>query len=400
MVRLSDRSVDTQRRGHWRRGALINSSVTGASLSGTVALNTTSSIGGSGNLTLSGVISGSGIGLTKVGAGNLTLSGGSANTYTGVTTVNEGTLLLSKSATSIAGDLVIGDGSGTDTVTLTANNQIADTSAVTINLGGVLGLNAGVTDTIGSLTMTGGSVTTGTGTLTLGGNVTSNASATSATITGNLALGATRTFTIADGAAGDDMSISAIISGAGFGITKEGAGTLTLSGANTYTGKTIINNGTLSIANENRLGANPGAFTADQLTLNGGTLRATATFTMNDANRGITLGSSGGIFDVDPTFTLSVANLIAGSGYLIKNGSGTLSLSGTNSFSGFLSVREGNLSIATINNQGTNGVLGNSAGPVFLGDIGTTGTLQFRAGRVLEHHGVQNDPGRDWGVPG
>ncbi len=236
----------------------------GNAISGTFNLT----IGGAGNVTIADPIAiGTGT-LTKDGAGNLTFSGGAgtANTYTGVTTVNGGTLTLSKNAgvTSIAGDLIIGDGSGTDTVTVTASNQIADTSAVTINLGGVLGLNTSITDTIGSLTMTGGSVTLGASAiLTLGGDVVGNASGTSATIsgsTGQLNLGGVvRTFTIADGAVTDDMLISAIVSNGS--VTKEGAGTLTLSGANTYTGAVLINAGTLKIGSATGLGTTAGGAT-------------------------------------------------------------------------------------------------------------------------------------------
>jgi len=47
-------------------------------------------VGGAGNLTITGSISGSGAGLTKIGAGKTILSG--SNSYDGTTTVNAGTL--------------------------------------------------------------------------------------------------------------------------------------------------------------------------------------------------------------------------------------------------------------------------------------------------------------------
>jgi fibronectin-binding autotransporter adhesin len=205
------------------------------------------SVTGAGNATTSGVISGAG-GLTKTGIGTLTLSGGAANTYIGVTTVNDGTLQLNMTAGKNAfnGTLTVGDGTGTANSAVTrwlAANQ-GPNKAVTINTDGLLDLN-NFSDTIGALTMTGGSVSTGTGTLTLGGDVTGNASSSSATISGNLALGGNRIFNIADGAAATDMLVSAVVSGA-FNITKNGAGTLVFSGANTYTGTTTVNGGTLS----------------------------------------------------------------------------------------------------------------------------------------------------------
>ena len=84
--------------------------------------------------------------------------------------------------------------------------------------------------------MTGGSIATGAGTLTVNGNITTNASATSATISGQLNLGgATRTLDVADGEAAIDLDISAAISNGG--ITKTGAGTLQLSGAAILAGR-------------------------------------------------------------------------------------------------------------------------------------------------------------------
>jgi fibronectin-binding autotransporter adhesin len=131
-------------------------------------------------------------------------------------------------------------------------------------------------------------------------------------------LGAAQTWNVS--ATGASLAVSGVISGADTSsLTKTGAGTLTLSAANTYTGRTIINAGTIAINAESRLGANPTAFAADHLTLNGGTLQSTATFAIDDANRGISLGASGGTFNTNASTTLTVSNVIAGSGNLTKS---------------------------------------------------------------------------------
>ena len=92
-----------------------------------------------------------------------------------------------------------------------------------------------------------------------------------------------------------------------------------------YTGVTLITGGTLRISDESSLGTAPGAFNAGQLTLNGAgaTLTAAASFTINDINRGIRLGSSGGSLGADATFTLTIGNVISGTGGLNIGGAGT-----------------------------------------------------------------------------
>lgn len=78
----------------------------------------------SGNNDYNGILGGgltdeNNLALTKSGAGTLTLSGSTANTHTGDTTVNDGLLLLNKtSGNAVGGNLIVGDGSGTDTVQL------------------------------------------------------------------------------------------------------------------------------------------------------------------------------------------------------------------------------------------------------------------------------------------
>jgi len=179
------------------------------------------------------------------------LSGSSPNTFSGATTVNDGRLELSKTAgvNALAGSVNVGDASGSANsaeLRLINANQMPTTTAVSIKSDGLFALN-GNNQTIGTLAMTGGNITTGAGTLTLGGNVTGNADSSTATIAGNLALGATRTFTVANGAASLDMDVTAVISGSGFGLNKDGAGTLALGGANTYTGGTTLTAGTLQL---------------------------------------------------------------------------------------------------------------------------------------------------------
>ena len=73
-----------------------------------------------------------------------------------------------------------------------------------------------------------------------------------------------------------------------------------------------------------------GAFNAAAVTLDGGTLRIGGSMTIDDSNRGITLGTNGGTFSTDANNTLTIgsaatsyANVITGAGALTKTGSGT-----------------------------------------------------------------------------
>jgi autotransporter-associated beta strand protein len=121
--------------------------------------------------------------------------------------------------------------------------------------GGTLDLN-NFDQTTAGITFTnpaGGIITTGTGTLTLNGDFNSTFTgaldANVNSISGKLDLGgATRTFTVADNSAANDVTISAVISNGA--LTKAGTGTLAFTGtaANTYTGTTTVSAGTLQLA--------------------------------------------------------------------------------------------------------------------------------------------------------
>ena len=118
-------------------------------------------------------------------------------------------------------------------------------------------------------------------------------------------------------------------------LVKSGSGTLTLSGPNTYTGGTFINAGTLTTSNATALGSNSAVTLAN---VAGATLNITAadisigSLTGGGASGGnVTLGAKltvGG----DNTSPAAYAGSISGAGKLVKIGSGTLTLSGNNTY--------------------------------------------------------------------
>ena len=142
------------------------------------------------------ILAGAGIALNKTTVGTVTLSG--ANTYTGATTVLAGTL-----AEGPAGSIA-------DTSTLTVNGATA-----------IFDLGANHSDTVATVTLQNGGRITGSGTS---------------------ALTSTGTFEMQSG------SVSAILAGVGIALNKTTIGTITLTGANTYTGVTTVSAGTLQFA--------------------------------------------------------------------------------------------------------------------------------------------------------
>ncbi len=112
----------------------------------------------------------------------------------------------------------------------------------------------------------------------------------------------------------------------------------------TYSGITTISAGTISISADANLGTAPGSSVATQLTLSGGNLRATATFSLA-TTRGITLGSGGGGIDVNDTFTLTYGGAIVGANTLTKYGLGTFLLSGSKTGTAYVVIYQGTFTV-------------------------------------------------------
>ncbi len=329
----------------------------GGANGGTVDLGSrTLTVGDTTNTTFSGNIIGTAGGLTKAGTGNLTLSG--TNTFSGTTTINVGALILA------------------------GGNALADDGAVTITDGTGSLLQLDADETIGSLSDGG----------TLGGNIDLQAHTLTLNHTG------TRDF-------------AGSIQGTG-GLIKLGSGRLDLEGTNTYSGATVIEAGSLFLFGTN---------TSPSYTVkNGGTLRVQSLNSLSDSSADVEV-EAGGTFAIVPATnigglsgsgdlvylrgnnsnkTLSVGNgdettifsgniseSNTGSLSLRKNGSGTFTLSGTNTHRGTTTVGAGTLLInsTTGSGTGTGAVIVNSGatlgGTGRIGDA-STGNITIQSGGI------------------
>ncbi|MDO3825040.1 autotransporter-associated beta strand repeat-containing protein [Salmonella enterica] len=333
--------------------------------------------------------------LTKTGAGTLILN--AENTYTGSTTISEGTLI----ATNVE---ALGTGNVTDNATLEMNtggdfdNAISGSGQVVKSGDETLTLS-------GSNTYTGGTIISG-GTLVatnveaLGtGDVTDNAV---------LELNTGGTF-------------DNVISGSGQ-VVKSGDDALTLSGSNTYTGGTTISGGTLVASNVEALGSgdvtdnatlemNTGGDFANNIGGTGSVVKSgDETLTLSGANSytggttisGGTLVASNvealGTGDVTDNATLELNtggdfdNAISGSGQVVKSGDKTLTLSGASSYSGATTISGGTLIATHVNALGTGAIdnraslLLDASGQFTVTDLTTEsgGNTEIGAGSTLQ----------------
>ncbi|EBV0703709.1 AIDA autotransporter-like protein ShdA, partial [Salmonella enterica subsp. enterica serovar Agona] len=254
--------------------------------------------------TFDNAISGSGQ-VVKSGDKTLTLSG--SNTYTGGTLISDGTLVASNVE-------ALGTGDVTDNATLELN-----TSGTFDNV--ISGSGQVVKSGDDALTLSGSNTYRG-GTTISGGTLV--ATSVEALGTGDV----TDNATLALNTGGDFINN---IGGTGR-VEKSGDQTLTLSGANSYTGGTLISSGTLVASNVNALGS--------------GDVTDNAVLELN----------TGGTFD----------NAISGSGQVEKSGDGTLTLSGSNTYTGGTLISDGTLVASNVEALGS-------------GDIDNYASLQLNA---------------------
>ena len=257
-----------------------------------------------------GNTNGGGVGTLNMSAGTVTVDGTHAffigdinqtnSNSVGVLNVNGGLLSIASGGTNTA----LG-GNGAITMAYGGN------SSATINL------NGGVLATGRSFVLGNGSAAT----LNLNGGTLQ------ATANGNGNWFQGVTVVAGTGGAiidtqGNTMTVasSSSISGPG-SLTKDGAGLLQLIGTNTYAGPTVINNGLVLAQSESSLGAVPSSFTNNNITLNGGELRdaSQGASLYLSANRGIYLGSAGGVLRAGWSNTTTVAGVVSGGSLTIAN---------------------------------------------------------------------------------
>jgi autotransporter-associated beta strand protein len=310
-------------------------------------------------------------------AGGLALNGGTLRTTASFST--------SRSTTLGAGGGTFETATGT---TLTHTGAIGGTGGLTKTGDGTLTL-ANANTYIGGTTVIGGLINfatgnnLGTGTITLNGGGLQWAGGNTLDISGRLAaLGAAGgTFDTN----GNNVTFASTIGGTG-GLTKTGPGTLTFDAANTYTGATTISSGTLALASNGSIAqssgvnlAAPGAIfdiTATDSVIQD--LTGVAGTTVSVGNHTLRLGTSN---------STTFAGTITGTGSLLKQGSGTLTLTGNSSLGGAV-VTAGQLT-----------VMGNLTGGVVVASGATlagTGTITggvVTVGNIQPTFGTMNIDG-------
>ncbi|MBD8872774.1 autotransporter-associated beta strand repeat-containing protein [Rhodanobacter sp. DHB23] len=271
-----------------------------------------------------------------VAASGLNLSGGtlgnSALITNGVTTIDTG---LAGTSTTISG-VISGSAPGGGALVLTDSG--------TLTLSGTNTYTGGTTMTGGGTLVFGNDSALGTGALEVASNVQLDASATVSIANAILILNSDALTVLGT----NDLTLSGVISGGGAaGLTKNGLATLTLAGANTYAGGTYLNAGGLVLDTNTALSS--GVLYAH--VIGGGTV------TLDTDAPGLSIGNDIYVFntttlDVLGSNDLTLSGTISNGGALIKDGVSTLTLSGTNSYTGGTTINAGAIAIAADDNLG------------------------------------------------
>ncbi|MBI5272813.1 MAG: autotransporter-associated beta strand repeat-containing protein [Chlamydiia bacterium] len=361
----------------------------------------------SGSLTCSGNISGTG-NLNKSGGGTVTLSGN--NTYTGNTSISSGAILFPTLA-SIPRSNIYTVGAGTSVTfqaettgsmhnstinnagtvnfnpdagfTLTYPGDLTGNGTIVLQEGGALTLNGVNTYTTTLLISSSGSHATtlqaGSATAIPGGSTvtlaTSDASYPSIFRLKDI-NGTMNTFNVTNGnncfvelqpGVGNTTVFPGVISDSGLGaVWQLVGGTTILTGANSYTGNTVVYAGTLQVNAANALSASTPVSVASGATFAFGTINGTVN-AFNIANSGTIE------FAPDTGNTTSYGGTISGTGVLTKTGAGSAILTAQNTFTGATTASAGVLQINVANALSASTQIAVASGATFtFGNINGT----------------------------
>ena len=358
---------------------------------GVFTLNGSSSYSGgtsidNGVLVVNGVSAAAGTGTITVGANRLNINNGAtvanavtvaggaigntagAGTLTGATTLASSSYVDSDGGTGLLVAGAMGGGGGitakAGTVTLSGTNAYGGATAVSV---GELKLQNGAAVPDGSaLTLANGS------TLTLLNSETVGSLSGSGATTAQVNLGAN---TLTAGGNGGSTAFDGTINGNNGQLTKIGGGTLTLSGANTYTGATAVLGGTLALAASHVM-ANDSA-----VTVNAGTLDIGAhndTVASVSLQGGGTISGSTGVLTSTAAFDLrsgTVTAVLGGTAGAVKTSLDSVTLSAVNTYTGTTRINEGALLLTG------SGRLANTGSA----NVAASGTLTLAGDQALDN---------------
>jgi autotransporter-associated beta strand protein len=304
------------------------------------------------DITWASALSSAGGGVLKAGAGSLTLTAPSS--LSGPSTVSGGTLVVA--APAAFGSLAGGGTILNDAGIVLGESGLSGTFAGVISGSGTLTkAGAGVATLTGVNTFTGSTVVTG-GTLRLTG---------AGALAGNLVNQSAVVFDKAE-----NLAYAGAISGTG-SLEKLASGTLALSGPSTYTGVTRLGTGVVEVAAADDGTTGPlGA--GGTISFEGGTLRYSAANTRDYSGRFSTAASQFYSVDTAGQTVTWASSLSSVNGSLTKLGSGTLTLTAANSFSGGTTVSAGTLRLENSSALGTSSgvsINGSSAAVELAGGI-------------------------------
>jgi autotransporter-associated beta strand protein len=391
----------TQNRGSWSTnngGLTIASGATFDGVEGTIrvdGLNGAGTLQGAATTTI-GVAGGSGVftgtiqnstygggtfTLAKAGAGTQTLSG--TNTYTGGTTFGGGVLNLgsagaigSSGALSFTGGTLQYSASNQTDYSARFSNAASQAYSIDTNNQAVT-YGTGLTSAGGSLTklgtgtlvLTGANSYTGGTTISAGTLQIGNGS-TTGSITGNIVNNGTLEFSRSNA-----VTYANVVSGTG-SLTKSASGTLTLTGANTYSGGTTFRGGSVNVGSAGALGS------TGMLSFAGGILQYSASNQTDYSARLSNAASQTFSIDTNNQAVTYGTGLTSAGGSLIKLGTGTLTLTGANTYTGGTTVSAGTLQVGN----------GSTTGSI-AGNIVDNGTLAFNRSDALTFAGVVSGTG-------